>query len=148
MDFSTLTDDIAAAAHRCWCRHMLSSGWRQGDRVDPALKIHDALRPYEELSAFDRAVLRDQVESEELDSALARAAEYALLERELSAADLRQGMAVRLAGGDAAEVGRVISWDARDTATGRLRSITVEWPDGQRAEYFPAERLLVPVEER
>ena len=96
MDLSDLAEEIAAVAHRCWCKRMLAQGWTLGDRIDPDERTHDAIRPFHELSPFDREQIRQRVEWEECERHLADAITDALDERELTEQDLRPGMLVRL----------------------------------------------------
>lgn len=143
MDFSTLTDEIAAIAHRCWCKRMLEDGWRRGASVDRQGKGHDAIRAYEELTDFDKVVIREQVECDELERQLANAAGEVLEPRELAAADLHIGMPVRVAGSARNQVGQVVGWEPSEVA-GRLAAIKVQWPDGAVLDYRPVDRLIVP----
>jgi hypothetical protein len=143
VDFSTLTDEIAAVAHRCWCKRMLEEGWRRSTSVDCQGKGHDAIRAYEELTDFDKVVIREQVECDELERQLANAAGEVLVHRELAAADLHIGMPVRVPGGARNQVGHVVGWEPCEVA-GRLAAIKVQWPDGAVLDYGPVDRLIVP----
>jgi SAM-dependent methyltransferase len=73
MDFSNPADEIAPAAHRCWCKRMLAEGWRPGQRLDPKARTHDTLRPYRDLLPEDRERMRQRVTWDELEGALAQA---------------------------------------------------------------------------
>lgn len=147
MDFSDLNDAIAAVAHRCWCKRMLEDGWRPGKIFDAEAKIHDEIRPYDQLSAFCRAKLRRQVGWDELDKDLAKSAADALMCPEFSAHDLYVGMRVRFVDDPAGDIGRVIGWEGIDEETGMIESITVEWPNGEVVEYAPNDEAITPVDE-
>jgi hypothetical protein len=151
MEINDLNDAIAAVAHQCWCKRMRAAGWRPGDTLDVEWRVHDALRPYAELTPFDREQIREWVGLDELEEHLADAADAALREREMSVRDVRVGMAVRLDNRgpgcldlDDGPVGRVVSWEVANPATGRLGVIRVAWPDGEVTEYDAAEKALLP----
>lgn len=147
MDFSDLNDAIAAVAHRCWCKRMLEEGWQPGKLYDAEAKIHDAIRPYHELSAFRRAQLRRNAGWDELELDLAKSADAALTNPEFSAHDLYVGMRVRFVDDPSGDIGRVIGWEATDQDAGLLESISVEWPSGEVVEYAANEQAILPVDE-
>ncbi len=144
MNTPDLLDRIAAVAHECWCVEMRREGWRHGDRLDESQKTHDGLRPYRELSAFDRDQLRLRVGWDELEGVLARSVMDAMMERELSEQDVHVGMPVYLSS-EPSEIGHIDSWTVADATTGRLDKISVRWPDGSVCSYCPTERSILPV---
>lgn len=40
--------------HEAWCKERLTNGWRFGEVFEPSLKIHPALRPWEDLPLAQR----------------------------------------------------------------------------------------------
>lgn len=146
MDFSTLNDELAAVAHRAWCKRMVEQGWRPGERIDEDARTHDALRPYGELSAFDREQIRRRVVWDEFEQRLADAIVDALMNRELSAGDIYVGMPVRMLDDPAQDVGHIVSWDPAEAPSGVMTTINVKWPDGEVVGYCPTLHELVPVQ--
>lgn len=147
-----LANEIARLAHRCWCRRLLARGWTPGDRFDPDERTHDALRPFEQLSALDREQLARCAGWREIEKALADAAAAVLGERELGAADMRVGLPVRLAEGPlradlSRPLGWVVSWEVASPETGRLALVRVRWDDGEVVDYAPSEHELEIVDE-
>ncbi len=147
MDFTTLADEIAALAHRCWCRRMLQEGWLPGPSLDPAAKTHDALRPYGDLSPEDRARLRQCVTYDAVAESLDQSIAFALEKRELAARDLVVGMRVRQVNGDPDEVGTVVAWSLCPSEPVLLNLITVKWLSGDVGEYCPAEYAIEPLDD-
>jgi hypothetical protein len=148
MDFTDLDHQVAAAAHRCWCKKMLEAGWRPGKIYDATAKTHDRLVPFEKLTAFDQSQARLWVEIEELVDRLAESMRFAMSQRELSANDIFVGMRVRIGDPERLEFGRIVSWDIADKATGSLEMILVEMDDGSVLDFIPAEGMLIPVDEQ
>lgn len=60
LDAETL-EKLAEAAHQVWMEGKLRDGWRQGDVIDKANKIHTCLVPYDQLSEADKESDRDMV---------------------------------------------------------------------------------------
>lgn len=147
MDFSNLADEIAALAHRCWCKRMLEAGWRPGKLLDPAAKTHDAIRPYQDITPEDRARMRQCVTNEPMAEWLAKSIDIVLTDRELSARDLFVGMRVRQVDGDPEEIGTVLSWTFSPSEPDLLDLITVEWRNGEVCEYSPAEHEFEPLDD-
>jgi hypothetical protein len=148
MDFSDPYDAIAAATHACWCKRMLEDGWRAEDVRDDRAKIHDAIRPYDQLPEPSRARLRRQARFDRFEEALADAGEHALMPQEITAGDIYVGMRVRFADDDeTGAVGRVVSWEVDADEAELLDSISVEWPDGEVGVYSPLEQELAPADE-
>ncbi len=55
------TEALARAEHERWCEHKRSSGWVVGFPTDKDHQIHEALVPWDELSAEQREKDRDMV---------------------------------------------------------------------------------------
>ena len=138
-EHSENTWTIARAAHECWCRAMRKAGWTPGDRYDPDRYVHDALRPFDELSAFERDAIARHVQDDELEKHLVNAVYLRRgPTREFTADEVKVGLRVRHADtppGDGAEFGTVQSWIVEDREVGRLATIRVKWDDGTVQEH-------------
>lgn len=145
MDLSKLQDQIARVAHLCWCKKMMSDGWRPGKLMDERSRTLDGLVPYERLPASIRMQLRRSIGWDEFEDQLAECAEWAMNHREWCADDVFKGMRVQFADSD--ELGRIVSWEVLDPATGLLGNILVEWDDGEKCEHHAGEQVLLAVDE-
>jgi hypothetical protein len=82
-----------------------------------------------------------------VEEVLRHAGAVALRTRRFCLSDMHIGRKVRGPASRYGEsVGRISAWTIADEATGRLASITVEWPDGSTAEFDPAEERVFPAE--
>ncbi|MBN2202408.1 hypothetical protein JW777_10670, partial [bacterium] len=45
---------LAEAEHDGWMRYKIQNGWTFGEKRDDALKVHDCLKPYRELSECEK----------------------------------------------------------------------------------------------
>lgn len=146
MDFSDLDEAVAAVAHRCWCKHMLSEGWRAGKVLDPEAREHDKIRPYKDLPVSAQSQLKRQVRWDKLEEALATAMHHAMMEPEFTADTVYIGMRVMLLDDPEGHVGRVVGWEVGQEP-GLLETLRVEWPDGEIVEYASDEVDLAPVDD-
>jgi len=145
-----LREQVARAAHAVWHQLLLNEGWTSGDRFDAEAKVHPGLRPFDQLSPFQRDLIADWVDDEDVGSSLRSAVACAMLDRELRAADMTVGALVRLLRDDPTEpidpeddyVGRIVEWTLRRPEIGRLESIKVSWPGGEMQEYPPGDLEL------
>ncbi len=145
---ATIFRNLADAAQTLWCRHMESLGWKLGP-LNPSLRTHDALVPFDRLGPHDRRRLLDAVAGLELEPVLLQAVDHQRgPDREFTLEEMRPGLEVAYAetapedpsGPDLAkERGVIESWDARG---GLLECVRVLWADGALVEYHPAERAL------
>lgn len=140
---------VAAAAHQMWCDAMNAQGWRYGEAFDEDAKTHPGLRPFAELSAFDRDQISCSLRYAELERPLCEAVDSAFREREWSADDLHVGMRVSVydpkVGGPASDVsGSILELKVANPASGRLDSIRVKWDDGTVDDYPPTVDYVVP----
>jgi len=144
-------DLVAAGAHRMWCDAMKADGWKAGDSLNEDAKVHPWLRPFDELSEFDRDHIRNWVRHSEVERTLCEAVDSAFRNPEWSADDLRAGMRVSVldneTGGPAPDVaGSVMDWEVANPKSGRIASIRVKWDDGSIETYPPARDYLVPLD--
>ncbi len=138
---------IARLSHEIWCQQMADEGWSPGDRYDEDARVHDGMRPFDELSAFDREYILEGVALEEFEEALAERVGFSRgPAREFTAEELHVGLPVRTAH-EPVEYGTVVSWDARDPASVRVDTIRVEWSDGSIVEHVASARELARVHE-
>lgn len=144
---------IAKVAHECWQRRLVEEGWRSGDRHDEVARVHDALRPFDELSAFDRHAIALACRCEGFAHTLADAAERMLFrgpQREFTTDDIHEGdrvLSVSCDGTFGPEAGEILSWEVADPVLGRLDVIRVQWDDGTVGEYAAAERAIARASE-
>lgn len=146
-----LRQQVACAAHAVWHQLLLNEGWTSGDRFDAEAKVHPGLRPFDQLPPFQRDLIADWVDGEDVVRSLRSAVDCAMGDRELRAEDMAVGALVRLLRNDPTEpidpeddyVGRIVGWTLRRPEFGRLESIKVSWPDGDVEEYSPGDLELV-----
>ncbi len=151
MTAPTAMELVAEAEHRMWCDAMKADGWKAGDVLDEDAKVHPGLRPFDELSEFDRDLICNWVRQSEVEWTLCEAVDSAFRNAEWSARDLRVGLRVSVLDhetrGPAADVaGSVIDWEVANPKSGRIASIRVKWDDGSVEVYPPARDYLVPID--
>lgn len=146
MDFSTLADEIAAVAHRCWCKQMTEEGWRPGEEFDAGERTHPALRPYAELCSLDRAQIRYMVTHRDCVEDLAFPAAEALDGCWHAIPGLRVGLRVRLVDGDPADIGTVVSFTPTASEPEIIDEVVVRWPNGDVVSYCPTEGEIAAVD--
>lgn len=141
-------DTLTRLAHEYWRRRMGAAGWRPGRRYDEAQRTHDALVPFDELSAHDRRLARVAVRAREIEPLLEDAVDHDRgPEREFAPEEMKVGLPVAWARNlrfddpaIAALTGEIVSWEVG--ADGGLSLIRVRWADGEVSEHLPSEREL------
>jgi hypothetical protein len=150
VDEMSIEERIVRLAHECFCAELLEEGWRPGPAIDFEAKTHTALKAYDELTALQKERLREAVALPDCDVvyALSHAGAIALKTPPLCLADMRVGREVHdgCNEDEPDAVGRITDWKVADEATGRLATITVQWPDGSVVEYDGADDRIFPVE--
>jgi hypothetical protein len=145
----SIEEQIARLAHRCSCIELLEEGWRPGPTIDFEAKTHNALKPFDELTALQKERLREAIELAECDveQVLRHAGAVAMRTPPFCLVDMRVGREVKdgWVDGDSA-VGRITDWTVADEQTGRLATITVKWPDGSVVEYDASEDRIYRAE--
>ena len=140
----SITEQLAAVAHLCWCASMQDQGWQYGSEYDPRRKTHDALISFDRLPEKDRLATVFAVKSAEVERYLATLVCYPRgPERPFDLAELRDDLSVGLAKDlDPAgtERGRVTGWKVGPD--GLLQEIRVRWSDGTEQTHHPSEREL------
>ena len=141
---SSVTEQLAAVAHLCWCASMQNQGWRYGPAYDPDHKTHDALIAFERLPGKDRDATVFAVRSADVERYLATLVFYPRgPERPFEVGELRDGLPVGLAKDldpVGSERGTVIGWKVGPD--GALQEIRVRWSDGSEQVHHPSEREL------
>jgi hypothetical protein len=144
----TLNEHIARLAHACWCRTMRAKGWTAGPQTDRDWRVHEALRPYDELKPAQREVLDMFVAHDQVRRLLSEVAHDSLFEPELTEDDIHIGTRVKhdLDPGESmhgcAERGTVISWVPWSPG-GRIHLIRVRWDDGIEEDHPPVGELIL-----
>lgn len=143
-DPQTLIFKLARLAHETWCERMLEDGWRPGATFDPGVRIHDALVPFEQLGPIDRRSAYLRIVVAEIAGEVENACQYSRgPTRELSVADMRIGLRVRLYDSPS-EIDTVVSWEEDHRFRGALNTIRVCWDSGELVDHAAPERELLP----
>jgi hypothetical protein len=139
---------LASIAHGLWCEQMERKGWKHGSEYNAHQKIHDALVPFDRLTAQDRRHVCLGIEAEECERLLIAAVRYQRgPDREFTIEELKEGLAVAMSdpnqpGGLGPERGKVESWST--DGQGEL-VIRVRWRDGSESEHLACVRELARV---
>lgn len=131
---------------------MRSDGWKFGTQFDGQRRMHDALRPFDELADADRAALRVCLQDDSVLDGIADAVSYPRgPARPFTATELRKGLRVGFVEDDGTlnesePLGRVSGWtfDAADI----VETVSVVWDDGEESIHANAEGELYRVDER
>ena len=147
---SELLEPLVTAAHAIWCDCMQRAGWRLGAQYDADAKTDPNLRPLNELPAFERDHISDREQWRDVVDGACECVGFGLRygRSELREEHVHAGTRVRLTPGDHETdgeevlIGRVIEWESAPTHSGRLKSISVRWDDGDEIAYPPNELEL------
>jgi hypothetical protein len=148
--YPKLLEQLASCEHAIWCEQKRHYGCKCGPIFDPEAQVHDALRPFAELSAFERDGIVLWFEHLEVLPALCEAVDVALQHQELSAADLKVGIRVRWAAWcttdqdvSSESQGQVLEWQVVNPSSGRLNWIKVRWGEGDVVVHAPNELEVI-----
>lgn len=143
-------EQLTHLAHDLWVERMRDGGWTAGDTFDSSARVHDAMRPFEDLAERDQRFARDAVEASGVIAQLDRCLDYP---RGHAAhwSRLTEGTHVRLIETDQVtdlhvapgEIGvvEVLIW----TGDGQPLEVTVLWPSGDRSVHVQADGDLAIV---